>query len=78
MPNTITAAMASAISGPLSVKMRSFLSLCGMLLAHTTENLPQHKLALRLYNESQITVKCVTVRIGQTKQAMSASASRVA
>jgi hypothetical protein len=45
---------------------------------HTTENLPRHKLALRLYNESQITVKCVTVRIDQTKQAMSASASRVA
>ena len=32
MPNTIPAAMASAISGPLSVKMHSFL---GMLLDRT-------------------------------------------
>jgi hypothetical protein len=30
--------------------------------------LPRHKLALGLYDESQITVKCVTVSADQTKQ----------
>ena len=37
MPNTIPAAMASAISGPLSVKMHSFLR---MLLDRTRELAP--------------------------------------
>jgi hypothetical protein len=69
-PSTIPAARASAINGPLLVKMHSFL---GMLLG-PHKNLPQHKLALRLYDESQISVKCVTVSADQTKQQpMSAS-----
>ena len=61
MPSTIPAAMASAISGPLSAKTHSFFSLSGMLLDRTDENLPRRKLAPSLYDESQITVKCVTV-----------------
>ena len=40
MPSTIPAAMVSAISGPLSVKMHSFFSLSGMLLGpHETAEL---------------------------------------
>jgi hypothetical protein len=35
---------------------------------HKTESLPQHKLALRLCDESQITVKCVIVSADQTKR----------
>ena len=35
MPSTITAAMASAISEPLPVKMRSFFSLSGIPLDRT-------------------------------------------
>src|SRR5260370_23438865 len=75
MPSTIPAAMASAISWPLSVKMRNFLSLSGTLLDRTRRRTcPDTKLALGLYGESQITVKCVTVSADQTKQqAMSAS-----
>ena len=38
MPSTITAAMASAISEPLPVKMRSFLGLSGIPFGpHKTE-----------------------------------------
>jgi hypothetical protein len=39
MPSTIPAAMASAISGPLSVKMHSFFSLSGMRLDRTDAEL---------------------------------------
>ena len=51
MPSTIPAAMASAISGPLLVKMHSFFFVGHALGPHKTENLPRHKLALRLYDE---------------------------
>jgi hypothetical protein len=36
------------------------------MLLDRTRSLPRHKLALRLYDESQITVKCVTVSADQT------------
>ena len=76
MPSSIPAAMASAVSGPLAVKTHSFLGLSGTPLARRRRTCPD-KLALRLYNESQITVKCVTVGADQTKQQpMSASNAR--
>src|ERR1700733_8688565 len=61
MPSTIPAAMASR---PLSVKMHSFFSLSGMLLDRQTQNLPRRRLAPRLFDESQITVKDVTASAG--------------
>ena len=61
MPRTNPTATASAISQPRSVKMPNLFGSLGMLLDRTHAELALTRLAQRLYDGSQFTVKRVIV-----------------